>query len=451
MNKIIILAVIVFLFFFLNETFSQNVGIGETFVNPDPSALLELQSSSRGFLLPRLTSIQRDNIITPAESLLIFNTDTKCLEIFVNNVWHSIWCQVVCTPSVPAQTISGLSNVCAGDTINLNVQGGTLGTGAWWYWYNGSCGGNLLGSGNTINIVVSSATTVYVRAEGDCGITDCISLQIDTLTSPDKPIETTHISGTDYIIWNWNLTSDATGYLVNTINDINNSIDIGYDSSFASTALNCESNYSLFIWAYNNCSVSEVLQVTFSTDICIDPCDGVNDYGYGTVSLGQQCWMAKNLNITSSNSWCYANNTSNCNIYGRLYRWDVAQNICPVGWKLPSDNDWKLLEIFLGMSQSDADAIDYRGTDEGDKIKSDFGWNSGGNGSNITGMTFLPAGNKHAFSVNYYHLGNYTFLWTATDSSSSDAFSRYMHFSSSMIGRGVYDKTYGFSVRCIIE
>jgi len=71
--------------------FAQNVAIGETIFQADPSSLLELKSSERGFLITRMTSNQRDAIQNPAEALMIFNTTSQCLEIFVQG-WHSIWC-----------------------------------------------------------------------------------------------------------------------------------------------------------------------------------------------------------------------------------------------------------------------------------------------------------------------------------------------------------------------
>lgn len=61
--------------------------------------------------------------------------------------------------------------------------------------------------------------------------------------------------------------------------------------------------------------------------------------------------MAENLNYNSENSFCYDELKSNCDKYGRLYIWEIAKNVCPDGWHLPSDREWKILEINLGMSQ----------------------------------------------------------------------------------------------------
>ncbi len=77
--------------------FSQSVGIGAYTLTPDPSAILDVSSITKGQLFPRMTTDQRDAIATlcsctPAEGLLIFNTSTKCLETYVNGAWRDIYC-----------------------------------------------------------------------------------------------------------------------------------------------------------------------------------------------------------------------------------------------------------------------------------------------------------------------------------------------------------------------
>ena len=77
-------------------------------------------------------------------------------------------------------------------------------------------------------------------------------------------------------------------------------------------------------------------------------------------------------------------------IHGRLYTWHAAQTACPAGWHTSRDSDWKELEMYLGMSQDEANNTDYRGTDEGEKLKSLAGWEEGTNGTDVVGFTAIP-------------------------------------------------------------
>ena len=168
---------------------------------------------------------------------------------------------------------------------------------------------------------------------------------------------------------------------------------------------------------------------------------------YRWVKIGEQIWMAENLNYVTSASWWYANNPSNGNIYGGLYTWETALIVCPNGWHLPSDNEWKTLEMELGMSQSEADSGGDRGNDKGEKLKFTSGWNNNGNGTNSSGFSALPGGriNNGSFS----NLGSYGGWWSSSYYSGSYAWRRYLVSSSDYVGRGYTDKSTGYSVRCI--
>jgi uncharacterized protein (TIGR02145 family) len=176
---------------------------------------------------------------------------------------------------------------------------------------------------------------------------------------------------------------------------------------------------------------------------------------YEIVEIGDQCWMSENLNYTptSGNSWCYDDITSNCTTYGKLYDWNGAmdgsssspndvQGACPTGWHLPSDEEWKELEMELGMSQTEADIIGSRGTNEGDQLKaSSFG------GNNSSGFTALPRGSRNT-NGSFNGEGSYGYWWSATESGTA-AWSRLLFSSQSDVSRNTYVKGFGFSVRCV--
>jgi len=71
---------------------------------------------------------------------------------------------------------------------------------------------------------------------------------------------------------------------------------------------------------------------------------------YKTVKVGNQVWMAENMNYKTSigNSWCFEDDDFYCQKYGRLYDWSTAAKVCPVGWHLPSDLEWNELEKSAG-------------------------------------------------------------------------------------------------------
>ena len=80
--------------------------------------------------------------------------------------------------------------------------------------------------------------------------------------------------------------------------------------------------------------------------VLIDLRDGQS---YNTVLIDGNRWMVENLNHATDSSWCYDDDKSNCETYGRLYAWDIAMSIaCPSGWRLPDDNDWRSLISVVG-------------------------------------------------------------------------------------------------------
>lgn len=175
-----------------------------------------------------------------------------------------------------------------------------------------------------------------------------------------------------------------------------------------------------------------------------DPRDGET---YATVDIGNQTWFAENLNYTTTLSWTYGDEPANGDIYGRLYTWNVALVACPSGWHLPSDEEWKNMEMALGMSQSEVDAIGLRGADQGTQMKSISGWLNNGNGTNSSGFNALPGGGRGSDGL-FYNLGSSGNWWSSSDASGA-AWTRYLVYEYGGVGRLDNNKSSGSSVRCL--
>jgi len=187
--------------------------------------------------------------------------------------------------------------------------------------------------------------------------------------------------------------------------------------------------------------------VNFEFISCSDE-DGNN---YAVVTIGTQTWMAENLNYETPNSWWYDNSSINGDVYGRLYTWNAALTACPNGWHLSTDYEWKIMEMQLGMSQSQANATGWRGTDEGGKMKETgyAHWLSPNTGAtNSSGFTALPGGYRHINGA-FNRLSYYVYWWSATPYTSANAWYRNLDYDYDEVSRFPYDKEYGFGVRCL--
>jgi len=165
---------------------------------------------------------------------------------------------------------------------------------------------------------------------------------------------------------------------------------------------------------------------------------------YKIVKIGNQTWMAENLNYNASGSKCYDNQESNCQKYGRLYNWSTAKTACPRGWHLPSDADWNVLMKFVNPSCSDNNDCAGAGT----KLKAASGWNSNGNGTDAYGFSALPGG--YGSSGGYFsHVGSYGYWWSSSEYGSNYAYSRYMGYNGESAFYYNDGKSILYSVRCL--
>ena len=145
---------------------------------------------------------------------------------------------------------------------------------------------------------------------------------------------------------------------------------------------------------------------------------------------------------------------ANPDAYGRLYNWYAvvdSRGLCPGGWHVPTDDDWITLEMELGMSAFDAHSYGgWRGTDEGDKLKSSPTDNPSWNGTNITGFSALPSGlRNHHGGLGSFGLWGY--WWSSSPLGGNQAgFYRLMYSDYPNFFRdNYYSACAGMAIRCL--
>ena len=172
---------------------------------------------------------------------------------------------------------------------------------------------------------------------------------------------------------------------------------------------------------------------------------------YKTAKIGEQVWMAQNLNYKTKSSVCYKDKAANCQKYGMLYDWETAMKACPAGWRLPSDTEWQTLVNFTGNTE-------FAGRD----LKAKSGWDKKSNGTDKYGFSALPggsAGNSVAFGNTGCNGGCW---WSSTtvelEGEDNSAYGRQMNYDlgdddddtdSYNVDRYYDIKQVLFSVRCV--
>ena len=185
---------------------------------------------------------------------------------------------------------------------------------------------------------------------------------------------------------------------------------------------------------------------------------------YRVVTIGEQIWMAENLNYKTENSWCGGGSDKNegdCTKYGRLYTWTAAvgksetecgygktcglsgkvRGVCPEGWHLPDTTEWSKLFTAVG-GQNTAGKI----------LKSQTGWEdyygTSGNGTDAYGFSTFPAGSRYDSGL-FYDEGNSASFWSATENDSLYAYYVDLDYGNEYAYLYFSNKNYAFSVRCL--
>ena len=364
-------------------------------------------------------------------------------------------------PAVPSNV-----SVIAASTDNITI-GWPLVSGAIGYKvYRDSIANGLYTEITTVSstsytdIGLTSGATYYYRISAYNNSGESLKSQhIQAATIPAVPLD---VSATETynsnVIVRWSSVYGATGYKVyrGTSDDDYNSVYTVKGTSYTDTGLILGVTYYYRVSAVNSGGESSLsnyvsampyLEYTFGT--LTDSRDGKT---YNTVKIGNnKTWMVENLNYKIiSNSWCYNNDESMCDEYGRLYNWTVAKNnACPNGWHLPSNLDWADLTKTVGGTGIYGD-----GGTAATKLKSGAGWDQYfdiPNGTDDFGFSALPAGYSNYIGGGSFSVGTIGYWWTNTEGDDGNAYYRSMKYNSENVSQNVNDKRFGMSVRCVQE
>ena len=256
-----------------NKTFSGNTSLGGTLdvggtvsinsdrSSPNSSAMLDVQSSNKGLLVPRLTWTQMTAIVNPASGLLVYCTtcgtgNSGSMALFINDSWNLL--NMDCLP--PLGPLSG-THVPSATQIVWNWSNGTANA----VKYKWNTNASFIGLSNATDMGTSTTFTEtdltcnksyvrYVWAINSCGASWPLTLTQSTSAIPPlAPIEGTHVASGNQIVWNWSAVSGVTGYKWSAVNDFANALSIGTSTTRTETGLTIGNTYTRYLWAYTSC------------------------------------------------------------------------------------------------------------------------------------------------------------------------------------------------------
>ncbi|PCJ85560.1 MAG: hypothetical protein COA57_07385 [Flavobacteriales bacterium] len=488
---------------------SQGVGVNETGAVPDASAILDATSTTKGALLPRMTTFQRDAIASPANGLTIYNIDCNNFNYYNGSAWVPINNVGGSAPATPG-VITGNTTVCAnatGEAYSISIVSGATA-----YTWIVPAGATVATGQGTTAITVdygSTAGNVCVTASNNCGTSaaSCTAITINTAPAAPTATAATGITSTAFDA-NWTASGGTTTYYLDVATDAGFTTFVsGYNNNnvgnvtthTVTTTLTCATTYYYRLRAGNSCGTSSSSNtITVVTGSCPPPSgvctanwftDARDGKQYGAVTIGSQIWMCENLAYlpsvvgpgTGSTSVAYyyvygysgtnvatAKATANYTTYGVLYNWTAAMNgaassssspsgvqgICPAGWHLPSEAEWCTMENTVEAgTDPGCNLFNWRGTNTGGDLKETgtTNWNSPNTGAtNTSGFTALPGGLCNGIG-SFVGIGDEGTWSCATENSSTVAWKRKLGNTNSGVHRNVNanDKARGHSVRCV--
>jgi hypothetical protein len=249
--------------------FDGSLGVGTP--SPHGSALVDVSSTTKGFLPPRMTHAQMAAIVNPADGLIIYCTDcgssgNGALAMFISGAWY-MFAPTCIVPLFPSEGIHIPSAIQI--TWNWNLV--PYATGYRWNTMNSYASASDIGNATSkteTGLTCNTAYTRYAWAYNACGNSTPVTLTQSTTPDPSAPTAGTHTPASIQITWNWNAVAGATGYKWSTANNYwTGAIDMGTATTKIETGLVCNTPYTRYVWAYNACGHSIPVTLTQTTSL----------------------------------------------------------------------------------------------------------------------------------------------------------------------------------------
>jgi uncharacterized protein (TIGR02145 family) len=413
---------LLFTFAFLLSSQAQSVGIGTN--TPNASAQLDVSSTSKGFLPPRMTYVQRSTILSPAAGLMIYCTDCG-----LKGEWQGY------NGSEWTNMTGGSTQAALSALVTTSVSSIAQTTAV--------SGGNVMSDGGA-----------SVTARG---------VVWSTSSNPTVALSTKSTDGTGTGSFTSNLSglTPNTTYYVRAYATNSAGTSYGNEVSFKTNAAPPPSNVT-------DIDGNIYPTVTIGTQVWMAENLRTTKYRDGSaipVVASAITWALNRDNSTPSPMMCWYNNDQSAytaNKMGALYNWYAInsatngnKNVCPSGWHVPSDAEWNVLIDNLDPLYNPT-AIT-QSTTAGSKMKS-TGTIQQGNGlweppntdaTNSSGFSGLPGGLRNAANGSFFDIGGLGHWWTSTEKSTLEVWYRSLFCNSGEVRRMPTGKAPGLSVRCL--
>lgn len=435
------------------------LGIGVSENNnfkPHNSAALEVNSTTQGFLPPRMSLNQMSLINSPAEGLVVYCTDClplKGLRVFDGTTFVDM---------------NGVADPYAQFTFTGNYRNAP-----------NFYAGKTMNNENNLEVEINVTTAGKITFTSNTTNGYSFNAQSHSVTTGTKYV-TLFASGTQtaYNVAGDSFTISGQGTTLENTTVIVSHVQVGAAlTSFSNGSENFSDNATC---------VSKPISANHTAASCSGAVT-LGSNSYNVVLINGQCWMQSNLkevptapcsdapntgcniwnntSLTDLGSWGYYNTvttngaagwatTEPAANEGLLYQWSAAMNgstteraqgVCPTGWHIPSDCEWMYLEHGQGMAiaQQTTNNTWRNTTGEGNKLRG-----VGGSWNNSSGFTALLAGDR--FTNGTFNsrgsLGNW---WSSSETGTASAQGRRLASSGAGVYRGSFNRALGFSVRCL--